>query len=609
MKKFIDKKKIIKIAIIVLVVLLVLAILYFAIYYPNKVFKENEKQLIEAGERYYQINKNFLPNQEGRVITVTLATLIREDYLDDLYIPYSKKICDINASTVKAIKEDGEFVYYTYLKCGKYESNTDHEGPVITLNGDKTIKLNRGDTYEEPGVKSVVDNRDGNLDISRVTIKGTVDTSKVGNYEITYKASDKLNNTTTVTRKVTVEESLNSVVKNATNETNGYYKGQAENNYVKFNNMIFRIIKVNDNDTVTIASDELLASVDYTNNGRFEDSSLDSWLNDYFYNLLEEKYQNLITTSSWCDSVLNNDQYMATECSRETAKRNVGILSIEDYNNTLDNGISFLDYPGIVWYANLDTNNNPWTMTNLFDYPLKSEPMNQEYLFNVRPAVTLKKNTKILDGDGSVNDPYILVSNNSARKNTNLNERQVGEYISYSGYTWRIAGFKDKTTEIIMTSVVTNDSTELQVGYSNKENKVYNPNQEGNIGYQVINNMTRYVSTDLFVKTDIEVPIYDDIVTYKGKKDTKTYNNIITIPSTFDIFSAKGDNSSDGGYWLIDSSKKENTKTIMYPVGTVSYTPVTDDTTSGIKVKAYLKKDVFIKDGDGSLKNPYTISD
>lgn len=609
MKKSINKKKIIKIAVIVLVVLLVLAILYFAIYYPNKVFKENEKKFIEAGERYYQINKNFLPNQEGRVITVTLATLIREDYLDDLYIPYSKKTCDINASTVKAIKEDGKFVYYTYLKCGKYESDTDHEGPVITLNGDTTLHLNRGDTYEEPGVKSVVDNSDGNLDISSVTIKGTVDTSKVGDYEITYKASDKLNNTTTVTRKVTVEEALSSVVKSATNETNGYYKGQAENNYVKFNNMIFRIIKVNDDDTVTIASNELLASVDYTNNGRFEDSSLDSWLNDYFYNLLEKKYQNLITSSSWCDSVLSTEQYMATECSRESAKRNVGILSIEDYNNTLDNGVSFLDYKGIVWYANLDSNNNPWTMTNLFDYPLKSEPMNKEYLFNVRPAVTLKKNTKILDGDGSVNDPYILVSNASARRNTNVNERQVGEYISYSGYTWRIAGFKDDTTEIIMTGVVKADSQEVQISYNNDGNKVYNPNQEGNIGYQVINNMTRYVSTDLFTKTKIVVPIYENGVTYEGKKDTKTYNNIITIPSTFDIFSSKGDNSSNGGYWLIDSSTRENTKTLMNPVGTVSYTPVTDNTTSGIKVKAYLKKDVFITGGDGSLSNPYTISD
>ena len=604
-----NKKKIIRIVVVVLVVLLVLAILYFAFYYPNKVFKDNEKKFIAAGERYYQINKNYLPNQEGRVLTVNLGTLIKEDYLDDIYIPYSKKVCDLNESTVKAIKKDGEFQYYTYLKCGNYESSTDHEGPVITLNGDSTINLNKGDGYKEPGVKSVVDDTDGNLNVDDVTIKGEVDTNTVGTYEITYSASDSLNNKSEVTRKVVVEESLSNVVREATSDTNGYYKGDALNNYVMFNNMTFRIVKINSNNTVTIASDEVLANVDYTNDGRFADSSLDSWLNDYFYNLLESKYKKLITSSKWCDDVLNADNYVATECSRSSAKRNVGILSIQDYNNTLADDISFLDFGGIVWYANLDSNNNPWTMTDLYDYPLKSEPMNQEYLFNVRPAVTLKKNTKVLSGDGSEADPYILVENDSARRNTLINERQIGEYINYSGYTWRIAGINDDTTEIIMTGVVTNDDVELQIGYNNSGAKVYNPNKKGNIGYQVINEMTKYVSTDLFTKTKVEVPIYNNKVTYKGKKDTKTYNNIVTIPSVFDIFTAKGDNSSDGGYWYIDSSKEDGVKTVMYPAGTVTYTTVTDDRTEGVKIKAYLKSDVFITDGDGSLEHPYTISD
>ena len=604
-----NKKKIIRIVVVVLVVLLVLAILYFAFYYPNKVFKDNEKKFIAAGERYYQINKNYLPNQEGRVLTVNLGTLIKEDYLDDIYIPYSKKVCDLNESTVKAIKKDGEFQYYTYLKCGNYESSTDHEGPVITLNGDSTINLNKGDGYKEPGVKSVVDNTDGNLNVDDVTIKGEVDTNTVGTYEITYSASDSLNNKSEVTRKVVVEESLSNVVREATSDTNGYYKGDVLNNYVMFNNMTYRIVKINSNNTVTIASDEVLANVDYTNDGRFADSSLDSWLNDYFYNLLESKYKKLITSSKWCDDVLNADNYVATECSRSSAKRNVGILSIQDYNNTLADDISFLDFGGIVWYANLDSNNNPWTMTDLYDYPLKSEPMNQEYLFNVRPAVTLKKNTKVLSGDGSEADPYILVENDSARRNTLINERQIGEYINYSGYTWRIAGINDDTTEIIMTGVVTNDDVELQIGYNNSGAKVYNPNKKGNIGYQVINEMTKYVSTDLFTKTKVEVPIYNNKVTYKGKKDTKTYNNIVTIPSVFDIFTAKGDNSSDGGYWYIDSSKEDGVKTVMYPAGTVTYTTVTDDRTEGVKIKAYLKSDVFITDGDGSLEHPYTISD
>ena len=602
-----NKKKIIRIVIAVVVLLLLLVILYFAFYYPNKVFKDNEKKFIAAGERYYQINKNYLPSQEGRVLSVNLGTLIKEDYLDDLYIPYSKKVCDLNESTVKAVKRDGEFQFYTYLKCGSYESSTDHEGPVITLSGDTTIKLNKGDKYNEPGVKSVIDDTDGNIDVSKVTIKGEVNTDVVGTYEVTYTISDSLNNKSEVKRKVVVEESFSNVVKEATKDTNGYYRGENVNNYVMFNNMLFRIVKVNSDDTITIASDEVLANVDYTNDGRFVDSSIDSWLNGYFYSLLENKYKKLVTSSKWCDDVLGSDDYMAVECKRTSEKRNVGILSIQDYNNTLQEGASFLDFSGIIWYANLDVDNNPWTITDLFDYPLKSEPMNQEYLFNVRPAVTLKKGTKVLDGDGSESNPYILVYNNSGRRNTKINERQVGEYISYSGYTFRISGFKDSMTEIIMTGVTMNDDVEISIGYNNSGRKVYNPNKKGNIGYQVINEMTKYVSTELFVKTKVEVPIYDNRVTYKGKKDIKTYNNIVTIPSVFDIFTAKGDNSSDGGYWYIDSSKEDGIKTVMNPIGTVSYTNVTDDRTEGVKIKAYLKDNVFITGGDGSLDDPYTV--
>ena len=378
-----------------------------------------------------------------------------------------------------------------------------------------------------------------------------------------------------------------------------------------FNNMLFRIVKINDNDTIMAVSEEPLASVDYTNNGRFANSSLDKWLNDYFYNLLEDKYKDLIVATKWCDDVVNKDDYTTTECTRTSAKRNIGIISIQDYNNTLQDGNSFYDSRALMWFSNIGEDNNPWTLTSMYDYPLKTEPMNQEYLFNVRPTITLKKNTKVLSGDGSSGNPYILVENKTARKNSNLNERQIGEYITYKGYTYRISNLnKNGTTEVIMTGVIKNGDNELNIGYNNGSGKkVYNSKQKGNIGYQIINNLTKYISTDLFEKTKVKVPIYSGRVTYQGKKNIKEYNDIISIPSTFDIFSAKGLNSSNSGYWLIDSSNVENIKTMVYSIGTVSYTPVTDDTTAGVKVKATFKKDVIITDGSGTLSDPYEVRD
>ena len=604
------KKKIIRIVVIALIIVAILLLVWFLFIYPRVVFRENESKLAAAGERYYQINRSYLPSEKGRVVSVSLNTLVKQEYLDGLYTAYGK-LCDLNESNVKVVNDGEDNKYYTYLKCGNMESDVDHEGPVITLKGETKETVSRGSIYEDPGIESVVDDTDGKIDISKVSVKGEVDTANVGNYEITYTVNDSLNNKTTVTRTVVVEERLSSIVKEATKDTNNYYKGFRDDNYIMFNNMLFRIVKINDNDTIMAVSEESLASVDYTNDGRFANSSLDKWLNDYFYNLLEDKYKDLIVSTKWCDDVVNKDDYMTTECTRTSAKRNIGIMSIQDYNNTLQDGNSFYDSRALSWFSNIGEDNNPWTFTSMYDYPLKTEPMNQEYLFNVRPTITLKKNTKVLSGDGSSGNPYILVENNTARKNSDLNKRQIGEYITYEGYTYRISNLNNNgTTEVIMTGVIKNGDNELNIGYNNGSGKkVYNSKQEGNIGYQVINDLTKYISTDLFEKTKVEVPIYNGRVTYQGKKNIKEYNDIISIPSTFDIFSAKGLNSGNGGYWLIDSSNEENIKTMVYPIGTVSYTPITDDTTAGVKVKATFKKDVIITDGSGTLSDPYEVRD
>ena len=608
-KKGIDKNKIIKIVIVVVVIIVLVLLLWFLYFYPNKVFRENERLLEEAGKRYYEINSTRLPNEEGRVISVTLDTLIKQDYLDGLYEAYGNKLCDLNESNVKAVNKDGDYTYYTYLKCGKRESSVDHEGPVITLNGSKNMTVSRGDKFNDPGVKSVVDNVDGNMDKSSVSIKGEVDTSKVGVYEITYTISDSLANKTEVTRKVSVEESLASTVKS--NTENGYYVGNVDNNYIYFNNMLFRIVRVNDDNSVLIVSNDALANVDYTNDGRFTDSALDKWLNDYFYNLLEPSYQDLIKSSSWCDDVISSDNITTTECSRQTDKRKVGILSLQDYNLSYDGVSSYLDKSNFSWYANLAEDNKAWAITSTDSYPNTIYSSESTNLLNVVPALNLKASTTILEGDGTYTDPYVVVKRDTARRSSELNKRQVGEYVSYSGYLFRISNILDDgTTEVIMDSVLKSNNRQIDIGYTNgNKQKVYNPNQEGNIGYKIKNDMTRYINTDLFVSKNISVPIYNKNITYQGKKDTKEYKLLITIPSTFDIFSAKSSTANDSGYWLRDSSKQDNTKAVVRSLGTLTYSNASDNLQAGVKVMAYFDKDVIIESGKGTYLDPYTLID
>lgn len=76
--------------------------------------------------------------------------------------------------------------------------------PKITLNGSSTITLKVGETYTEQGAKAS-DETDGDL-TSKIEISGKVDTSKAGNYTITYTVKNSQDKSAKVTRKVTVSE-------------------------------------------------------------------------------------------------------------------------------------------------------------------------------------------------------------------------------------------------------------------------------------------------------------------------------------------------------------------------------------------------------------------
>ena len=347
-----DKQKLKKTIILAVIVLVVLYILWDLFLYPHHAFRRNEKILSEAGKRYFEINSRNLPTEVGRVSTVSLETLIKQKYLDELKI--KNNLCDIRKSNVKMKNESSGQSYYTYLKCDNRHSNIDHTGPYIKLNGSNKMTVSVGEEFKDPGIFNVRDDKDGDLNIKDVYIKGTVNTNKLGTYEITYTASDSLENETTVTRTVEVIKKLSSTVKKATKDTNNYYKGILVDNYISINNIIFRIVRVNKDDTVTVVSDSPLANIDYNaSNGRFDDSNMDEWLNKYFYNLLNNKSKKLIVENKWCDDVITDETIAKSTCDRYSSNKKVGILSIEDYNNTLDEyKNTYLDSMARTWYNN-----------------------------------------------------------------------------------------------------------------------------------------------------------------------------------------------------------------------------------------------------------------
>lgn len=578
---------------------LVCAFVWFLVISPMMTFHECEKRLEDAAKRYYELNSNKLPSGEN-VSTVTLKTLYHKSFIKkDLYIPYTKKTCSIENSWVKVKRENGEYKYYTYLECGVLSSTVDHKGPVITLNGDLNTSIGKGEEYKEAGVKSVVDNTDGKLDVKNVAIKGEVDTSKVGTYEITYTAYDSLNNKTVVTREVEVVQKLSSTVKNNLKD-NKNYTGNPDNNYIRLSNMLFRIYGLDTNDNVIIVSDEDIANVNY--------SKLESWL-DYYYVNLNDFTKKIIVKSKYCNMNLTDTTLDTTKCSGYTKERNIYIPSVIEVNRVARDDGNFMRPNTMTWLANKKDNNTAYLTRNIFI----GEEAGKTYLaydvkenYGVRPMMTIKGSTLIVEGDGTKNNPYTFGDVKKAKGASLLNERYTGEYISIDGQIYRIISTEnDGTTKVISNFTIGRVADDISTGTN--PYGTYNPKDNTGAAYYINNKISGYINTKYFVKHEIEVPIYKNEIIYGEEIETKKYEVLLSAPEMYEMFSAQPQDGGCESYWLVNSSKKAGiTGGILLPG-----VPLNEEVYYSLKLKvrvvAFMKKGTTISSGDGTITKPYII--
>ena len=513
-------KNIRKISLLIITVVIVL-ILWSLVISPFLVFKNNEKTVLEAGKRFFEINRGMIPTGE-KIVTIPLQKLYDKDMIsEDLRNPYGSGLCDSKNSWIKAKKINGELNYYVYLKCGVYSSNIDHDGPVITLKGEDEIILNKGDKYEELGVDNVVDNTDGSIDIKKVKIDSSkVNTKKNGIYEVTYKIKDSMNNETIKIRTVKVEQVLSKIVKNDTKDTNGYYKDNAK--YIMIDGILFNIVGINDDDTIKVVSAESLAYVD--------NNSVDKWLNDYFYNKLSDNAKKYIVNSKWCNEKITNPNSYK-KCNGYSSGKNIGLLSVADLNN-----------------MSYDIQNEMLTTNNYVADPTGYKKINNKKPYGINPVINLKKDINSYSGNGSYEKPFSIPGNKSSKAGTKISELKVGEYVTYSGYDLRIIGSDENSTRAVMVGVLLDpQGDEVYTEYGTRK---YDPDDKQSIAYKISNDYSSYVSAKKLVKNEEKVFNYKNYVKYdNGDVKNSTYKFKSVVVSLFDLFSP----SADDLYWFRES--------------------------------------------------------
>lgn len=154
---------------------------------------DNEKPIIEVDDEEYK----FCPDSTDIKIN-------------------AKAIDNYDGDISDKIKQElkGNEVILTVEDSSKNESTLskeikliDESEPTLTLNGSNSIYVALNGIYKELGAKAI-DNCDG--DISKNIVKsGSVDTTKSGEYKITYTVKDKSGNKKSITRKVYVYQKNN----------------------------------------------------------------------------------------------------------------------------------------------------------------------------------------------------------------------------------------------------------------------------------------------------------------------------------------------------------------------------------------------------------------
>lgn len=604
MKNIFKKYKKYIILVIIGIVLIISGLLSWKIYFSKYyLFQKQEKEFTEAVKRFYSLNSQYLPSTNNSK-DITLQFLYDGNHINDLVIPDdTTKLCDSD-SFVRVYKNDKEeYIYTTYLSCGKYHSNIDSKGPVITLNGNNQITISIGSEYKDPGIKSVVDDKDGKMDVSLVTIDSSkVDTSKVGIYPVTYTVKDSTNNKTVVTRNVVVAYNLTNEVKKNT-QSDGYYKGNEVNNYILFSGMLFRIVKVNEDGSIKIISDQAVTNLN-AKYDKYENSNIDTWLKEVYLKNINKSDKYLVE-SDYCVGNIESINSYSNYCS-ETIKAKVGLLNIDEYKLTLGGSGSSIYSPSFMIANKMGDKyvNAP------FDIPKDSLVINA--LASIRPVMTLRNNLYLIGGNGSYDNPYKLDDYSYAQANDKLNTRLVGEYVEYSGLVFRIIGHdKNNNVRLIMNSswIVQPNNTSLSVSISNIKNYEFNVNEHGNIGYIINNDYLDYINTKYMVDTEYDIPTNNSDLRY-DQYETKKVTAKIVLPKTYELFAIyTGVEQNDiVGNLYIDKSLKENTVFINYDAYN-TVTTVSKDFRLNYPIKAVitLVGNLKIAGGKGTISEPYRL--
>ena len=413
------------------------------------------------------------------------------------------------------------------------------------------------------------------------------------------------------------EDNTTGLVKDSTNSNLYYYKGtneQVANNFLWYGGHQWRVLEFDESaNTLTLITQQPLtaiqpASAVWTTEDAYNNSYINKWLNDYFWNSLDSSIQATIQ-----DSTFNIGIY--TDVDEITTTKKVGLLDQTQYERagSVD---SFLDIKDVFWLENRYSSSYVRSVLNLGNLS-SYRPTNAG---GVRVVIKISDIT-ITGGDGTLANNYQV-----ANKTTNTDNVQVGEYINvpYSGSdnacgsdnmcTFRVVSKDDDSIKVVLNGLL---PTESQYGSSvtiSTSHTIYTPLKSFAEG---ISDTYRYTGNKTFYIGD-----YPNRANYEDVRD-ETMEVNVGLPTVGEMFSG---NDIDLGssktfvdintienpiasnfYWTMNRYSSSYVR-YVYDDGNLNGNSPAN--ASGVRAVIYLKSgtsSITFTGGEGTPNSPYTL--
>ncbi len=338
-----------------------------------------------------------------------------------------------------------------------------------------------------------------------------------------------------------------------------YFTGVEENNYLLYSGILWRIFKLNGDNSLEVISNNALTTLAYGKYDSYPESPVFSWLNknEKDYSGILEKALNkdyLQKTIACYDKI---DELSNTPCKDSHNDNYFTLLSAIDYLN-VGSKESYLANKEYFYLSNMTTENKVWYIDS--DGEGKIGTGND--ILGIRPVITIKANVDYVSGDGSLDKPYQIEKENSL----------FGSYVKLGNDIWRIYEVNDNKLKLMLNDYLKVNGNNLTYRYSNNSS-YHNDTVSGSIAYYLNKNYLNSLSyKDKIIETKWSNGYYNSTTNFdytlalKNEVDTKvalmSIGNIFLNPELSNYFTMTGSADRSSMVYTIIKDKKIYAKQI-----------------------------------------------